>query len=111
MTQHHHRAEGALCQSCGAALTSASEFGTDAAGARVAEYCKRCFCAGRFTEPNLTFDELLARRGHGRAAFAAPIDRTHVHVLQALDRWRAPTAPREEASEPSPRERIRKSMR
>ena len=113
MTQHN-QVNGVLCQSCGAGLRHAADFGTDAEGTRVAEYCRRCFRDGRFTEPDLTFEELVDRTGHrvpgGDGPFPAT-ERPHVHVLQALDRWRSQDAPREKAQEPAPRGRARKSMR
>jgi hypothetical protein len=35
--------------------------GTNADGSRSVEYCRHCYREGRFTEPNLSLDEMMAR--------------------------------------------------
>ena len=48
------------CQSCGMPL-GIGFYGTDASGLASEEYCKLCFENGRFREPNLTLEEMIAR--------------------------------------------------
>ncbi len=50
-----------VCQSCGLPLESRELFGTDASGARVADYCVYCYHQGAFTEPAISRDEMIER--------------------------------------------------
>ena len=50
-----------MCQSCGLPLDSADLLGTDSKGKRISEYCIYCFYKGRFTEPNVSRDEMVER--------------------------------------------------
>jgi Putative zinc ribbon domain len=52
----------AFCQSCGMALTKDPlGGGTDSGGLRSTEYCSYCYREGRFTEPNLSVQEMMAK--------------------------------------------------
>ena len=52
----------ASCQSCGMPLSRDEQGGgTNADGTRSAEYCSHCFRQGKFTEPNLTATEMVAK--------------------------------------------------
>ena len=50
-----------ICQSCGAALYRAVDFGSDAEGNRGGDYCRDCFQSGRFIEPHLTLEDMVER--------------------------------------------------
>ena len=53
---------GPFCQSCGMPLSKgALGGGTNADGSRTREYCSHCYREGRFTEPNLSVDEMMAK--------------------------------------------------
>ena len=54
--------KGPFCQSCGMPLSrDALGGGTNADGSRSAEYCSHCYRIGRFTEPNLAVEEMMAK--------------------------------------------------
>ncbi len=54
--------KGPFCQSCGMPLSQDEQGGgTEAGGARSAEYCSHCFQQGRFTEPGLTAEQMMER--------------------------------------------------
>ena len=48
------------CQSCGMPIeASFNNFGTDADGSPVSEYCMFCYQNGAFTNPTQTVDEMV----------------------------------------------------
>ena len=47
-----------FCQSDGAPM-SMTEYGTEADGSKSADYCKRCYDNGAFTNPNCTLEEMI----------------------------------------------------
>jgi bisphosphoglycerate-independent phosphoglycerate mutase (AlkP superfamily) len=54
--------KGPFCQSCGMPLNRDQlGGGTNADGSRTTEYCSHCFQDGRFTEPNISVDEMMAK--------------------------------------------------
>jgi hypothetical protein len=54
--------KGPYCQSCGMPLSKdAQGGGTEANGAKSADYCSHCYAGGKFTEPNLTADEMAEK--------------------------------------------------
>jgi hypothetical protein len=89
---------GPFCQSCGMPLNGPVDFGTDAGGCRVNDYCQFCFRDGEFTEPDISMPQMIDRcvmfmSTHGvmtqskaRALLTEEIPR--------MRRWRAPAAPR-----------------
>jgi len=49
------------CQSCGMPISKeVKNFGTNADGLHVAEFCVFCFADGDFTAPNQTLGEMIA---------------------------------------------------
>lgn len=48
------------CQSCSIPLDEGF-FGTEEDGTETQEFCRFCYVAGRFTEPELTMEQQLAR--------------------------------------------------
>ena len=54
---------GPFCQSCSMPMEKPDDFGTDAAGFRMNDYCKFCFKAGAFTEPAMTKEQMIERVG------------------------------------------------
>lgn len=54
--------EGPFCQSCGMPLSRDEKGGgTEAAGSKSTEYCSHCYQEGKFTDPALTVDQMVAR--------------------------------------------------
>lgn len=51
--------QGPFCQSCGMPLGTPEDFGTDAHGFRINDYCRFCFQDGAFTEPEITMEEMI----------------------------------------------------
>lgn len=47
-----------LCQSCGIPLDNEQLKGTKANGLKTDEYCKYCYQAGEFAQPNMTFTDM-----------------------------------------------------
>ncbi|MDD3649441.1 MAG: zinc ribbon domain-containing protein [Candidatus Hydrothermia bacterium] len=50
-----------LCQSCGTPFTKESEFGTNRDGTKNYEYCINCYKDGRFTDPDITLEEMIEK--------------------------------------------------
>lgn len=54
--------KGPYCQSCGMPLSKDEKGGgTEADGTKSAEYCSHCYVSGRFTEPNLTAEQMVEK--------------------------------------------------
>ena len=53
--------KGPFCQSCGMPLETLDQFGTDASGNRTGDYCVYCYHNGKFTEPQVSCDEMIER--------------------------------------------------
>ena len=87
---------GPFCQSCSMPLTRPEEFGSDQGGYRVNDYCRHCYMAGTFTDPEVTMEQMIdrcvsimARRNIMPEAQARELlDR----VMPCMKRWRAPVA-------------------
>lgn len=83
--------KGLFCQSCGMPLgKDPLGGGTNADGTRNSEYCSHCYRDGRFTEPNLSADEMMAkvegklRQMHIPGFLARRVTRN----IPTLRRWR-----------------------
>ncbi len=57
--------EGKPCQSCGAPMPLAVEFGTEEDGTSSEKYCKFCYESGAFTAPDMTVDEMIETASRG----------------------------------------------
>ncbi len=53
--------KGPFCQSCSMPLDAAEQFGTDERGFRVNDYCLYCYKDGKFTEPDITMQQMIDR--------------------------------------------------
>jgi Putative zinc ribbon domain len=89
--------KGPFCQSCGMPLSrDPLGGGTEANGARSAEYCSHCYRIGRFTEPDLSVEQMVAKvegklRGMHFPGFLA---RRFTKNIPTLRRWQSSTASR-----------------
>ncbi len=82
---------GPLCQSCAMPLTHAEDFGTDAHGARVGDYCRYCYRSGGFAEPTMTVEQMierLAQRSEEMNMTPAEARALGTRILPTLRRWR-----------------------
>lgn len=84
---------GPFCQSCGMPLAKPEDFGTDATGYRINDYCHYCFTNGTFTEPHASVEgmidksvDIMVRKG---VMAAAPARVLMAVVIPKLKRWRA----------------------
>lgn len=91
MNDPQNKPEKPICQSCGMALTSPSDFGTNADGTKNADYCHYCFQNGAFSK-----DETLADMVESCIPFALrageyPDDKSArrglTEELKTLKRW------------------------
>jgi hypothetical protein len=82
----------AFCQSCSRPIAGVDGRGTEGSGARSRKYGSCCYRAGRFTEPDVTPDELIRRVApvlaaeHDLAEQEA-LERA-VAIFRSLERWR-----------------------
>ena len=83
---------GPFCQSCSMPLQKPEDFGTDANGYRVNDYCRHCFAQGAFTDPEITMDkmidrcvDIMAEQGIMSAASARTL---LTRVMPMLKRWK-----------------------
>jgi hypothetical protein len=53
--------QGPFCQSCGMPMVKPEDFGTNADGSTTREYCHFCFQKGKFTEQNLTMEQMIEK--------------------------------------------------
>jgi len=82
---------GPFCQSCSMPLGKPEDFGTDAIGYRVNDYCHFCYTNGAFTEPEISMQEMIdkcvaimAKQGIMRSAKARAL---MTEVIPKLKRW------------------------
>lgn len=57
MTTHTHDMK--FCQSCGMPLEKPEDHGTGKDGKKDDDYCFHCLQAGKFTEPDITMEEMI----------------------------------------------------
>jgi hypothetical protein len=48
-----------FCQSCGMPLGKDEDFGANADGTKNDEYCLYCYQNGKFTQPDITLEEMI----------------------------------------------------
>jgi hypothetical protein len=86
--------KGPVCQSCGMPLSRDQlGGGTNADNSRSTEYCSHCYRGGRFTEPNISVEEMMTRvEGKLRSMhFPGFLARRLTRNIPSLSRWqRAP---------------------
>ena len=52
---------GPLCQSCGMPIQDPKDFGTTASGAKNLDYCRFCYQDGKFTDPDITLEQMIEK--------------------------------------------------
>ena len=83
--------EGPCCQSCAMPLEKHEHYGTDANGTKVDKYCHFCLQNGKFTDPNVTMQEMINKVS---SMLAQHSDMTETQakemmseLIPKLDRW------------------------
>lgn len=87
-----NRLLGPFCQSCGMPLAQPEDFGTDAIGYRVNDWCRYCYANGAFINPgigmqemiDLCVDQMVKRGVMGREQARTLM----TEVIPKLERWR-----------------------
>lgn len=80
------------CQSCGMPLKKdPAGGGTQADGSRTTEYCSHCYKMGRFTEPDITCEQMVVKvKGKMREmGFPGFMGWFFTRNIPQLKRWRA----------------------
>lgn len=84
---------GPFCQSCSMPLRKPEDFGTDAIGYRVNDFCQHCYANGAFTEPRISMQQMMdkcvavmAQQGIMPAEKAKAL---MTEVMPKLKRWHA----------------------
>lgn len=52
---------GQVCQSCAMPIQKPEDFGANVDGSKSEEYCHYCFQNGKFTEPDITIDQMIGK--------------------------------------------------
>ncbi|MDA4132507.1 MAG: zinc ribbon domain-containing protein [Thaumarchaeota archaeon] len=83
---------GPSCQSCGMPMSrDANGGGTEMDGStKSIEYCSNCYRDGRFTEPDLTVDQMIAKvqARLQSAGMPEPVIERNLMAVYGLDRWK-----------------------
>jgi hypothetical protein len=83
--------KGPFCQSCGLPLETPREFGTDASGSRINDFCVYCYHNGKFVEPDVSVEEMIERVADHlvKQEHMAPFQARDVaeHFVPRLKRW------------------------
>lgn len=79
------------CHSCGMPLISENDAGTEADGTKSTLYCTYCFQNGRYTDPDLTFEEMVQKSAPLMAdQLGMPVEKAEKMVrvyCSTLPRW------------------------
>lgn len=85
-----------MCQSCGNVLEKkGGNFrGTEKNGDRSKKYCTQCYLNGEFTEPNISYEEMLQRGMN--AIETLPVNKltkwvyrkSYPKILKNIERWK-----------------------
>lgn len=89
--------KGPFCQSCGMPLSrDPLGGGTEADGGRSTDYCSHCYQSGRFTEPDIRVEQMVAKvEGKLREMhFPGFLARHFTKNIPMLRRWQSTTASR-----------------
>jgi Putative zinc ribbon domain len=70
--------------------------GTEADGSKSAEYCSHCYVMGKYTEPNLTVDQMVEKVQGKMKQMHIPgfVAKSFTKDIPTLKRWTAKSAAR-----------------
>ncbi len=85
-----------VCQSCGMPMVQGQldRRGTEADGTRSDKYCNLCYLNGKFQEPNITMEEMLAKGLNGiensneNKIKKWMLRKSYPMMLKNLERWK-----------------------
>ncbi len=79
-----------VCQSCGMPLNKEENCGTNEDNSKTNEYCKFCFENGKFTNPDLTMNEVIEKSVQMSKKLWMPEDKAREiakNTIPNLKRW------------------------
>ena len=79
-----------VCQSCGMPLNKEENQGTNEDNSKTNEYCKFCFENGKFTNPDLTMEKVIAKSVELSKKLWMPEDKAREianNTIPKLKRW------------------------
>jgi hypothetical protein len=82
--------KGPFCQSCGMPLSKDLKGGgTEADGSITKEYCSHCYQLGKFTEPDMTVDQMVKKVQNKMSEMYIPtvFSRFFTKDIPSLKRW------------------------
>lgn len=83
---------GPTCQSCSMPLEKKDDYGTELDGSKSARYCHFCYKSGRFTEPDITMEQMIEKViGIMMLEQVMPEDQVrHIAriIIPTLERWK-----------------------
>jgi hypothetical protein len=82
--------KGPFCQSCAMPMEKPEDFGTNVDGSKNNEYCHFCFEKGKFTDPNITKEQMIEKAGGIMKQMKMPdsqIEQVKTFISM-LKRWR-----------------------
>jgi hypothetical protein len=82
--------QGIFCQSCSMPLQKPEDFGTNADGSKNQEYCQYCYQKGKFTEPEISMEQMIEKCTGIMKQMQMPkdqIEKTRLFIPM-LKRWR-----------------------
>ena len=83
--------KGPFCQSCAMPMEKLEDFGTNVGGNQNKEYCRYCYQNGKFTEPDITREQMIEKCAGIMRQMHIPetqIEQTK-KFIPMLKRWRA----------------------
>jgi hypothetical protein len=84
--------EHPICQSCSMPIDKPFNFGTDKDGYHIIEFCRYCYKRGKFTEPQITLEQMIEKvAGIRSKAENVPLEqakKTVTDTIRGLARWR-----------------------
>ncbi len=79
-----------ICQSCGMPLNKEENWGTNQDNSKTDEYCRFCFQNGKFTNPNMTMQEMIQKGVEMSKKMWIPEDKAREianNSIPKLKRW------------------------
>jgi len=82
--------ETKLCQSCGIPLDNEQLKGTKENGLKSDEYCKYCYDAGSFIDPQMTYNDMkeTVENQMKKLKLSESLIQDTVNILPTLKRWK-----------------------
>lgn len=77
-----------FCQSCTMPIDAVEDRGTERDRSKSNEYCKYCYADGKFTNPNLTLEE-MKEKVRSNPNLPDSIVQKSLELLPKLKRWKA----------------------